>query len=571
MKIPIGGQTLEIIAGAVPGHSPPKAPEDRPWDATAAVDRLRRWASSDGSGEKEKLDWSKYSTGFAYVDSADRESFGAYHLPHHDVVDGEFVVVWRGVAAAMQRLGQTQMPASERARVHAHLARHYKQFDKPTPPAPAAAAYEVAADDSRYEFRAESGGSVDLLIYGRIFESAFADGAVGADRIARDLAAVPNATSINVKINSRGGDMFAGNAIYNALKNHPAFVTVYIDGVAASAASVVAMAGDRVVMPRNAMMMIHKPQVVVEGDDRALAAAADAVRKITAAFSTAYETKTGLEPARIMALMEAETWLTPEEAVEQGFADEIDLQHSVQARLEGSLVTVNGLAFETSAFRNVPQALLSSSASHRESSPSVPGRKTEDTMNIKELIASLRRRFGADRYPNLNKGLDAAETQIAENATAEDVAARLTTIFEGALSEAHALIAPLTAAGITTPEAVAGLLDKAKAADAYRADLIAEALASAVRAKGDKFDQAARARYERLFAAMSIDDIKALKAEWDADAKARFGGGGRQTTAQDPNATLAIGDKEADGDPAAVKAFLERTAPPYARKAAATD
>jgi len=128
---------LMIHEKAVPYEATPKAPEDRSWDADRAVMSLRKWASRDGSGEKDTIDWAKYRRGFAWYDEDNIENFGAYKLPHHEVIDGRLYVVWRGVAAAMAALmgarGGVDIPASDRRPVYNHLAKHYEQFDREPP------------------------------------------------------------------------------------------------------------------------------------------------------------------------------------------------------------------------------------------------------------------------------------------------------------------------------------------------------------------------------------------------------------------------------------------------------
>ncbi|MFA5395070.1 MAG: HK97 family phage prohead protease [Methanogenium sp.] len=130
-------KTLDIEKGVVPLHSPAKADENMKWDSTSAVNQIRKWASSDKSGDKEKIDWAKYATAFAWFDSGDKKNFGSYKLPHHDIVDGTFKVVWKGVAAAMAVLngarGGVDVPDSAKRGIYSHLARHYKQFDKEVP------------------------------------------------------------------------------------------------------------------------------------------------------------------------------------------------------------------------------------------------------------------------------------------------------------------------------------------------------------------------------------------------------------------------------------------------------
>jgi hypothetical protein len=104
------------------------------WDAAAAVDRWKKWASSDGSGDKEKIDWAKFAKCFLWFDDKAPESFGSYAFPHHDIVDGKPVTVWAGVVAAAARIDQSKgIPAGDIAKMKAHLAEHYKEFDKVAP------------------------------------------------------------------------------------------------------------------------------------------------------------------------------------------------------------------------------------------------------------------------------------------------------------------------------------------------------------------------------------------------------------------------------------------------------
>lgn len=107
------------------------------WDADAAVARVRRWASSDGSGDKDTIDWDRYARAFAWYDAEDRENFGAYKLPHHDVRDGELVVHKGGVQAAAAALqgarGGVDIPERDLEAVRRHIARHYHQWDEKAP------------------------------------------------------------------------------------------------------------------------------------------------------------------------------------------------------------------------------------------------------------------------------------------------------------------------------------------------------------------------------------------------------------------------------------------------------
>jgi len=122
--------------GVVPFESYEKD-DSSSWDGDKARKQLAKWASSDGSGDKDKIDWGKYKKGFAWFDEKNKENFGAYKLPHHYVKDGKLVTVWSGVKAAMGALlgarGGTDMPTEDRKGVYNHLAKHYKDFDKEVP------------------------------------------------------------------------------------------------------------------------------------------------------------------------------------------------------------------------------------------------------------------------------------------------------------------------------------------------------------------------------------------------------------------------------------------------------
>ena len=128
---------------------------------------------------------------------------------------------------------------------------------------------------------------------------------------------------ITVWINSPGGDVFAASEIYTMLKEYPGKVTVKIDALAASAASVIAMAGDIVAMAPTAMMMIHNPATIAFGDAKEMAQTIEILNEIKESIINAYELKTGLSRAKISRLMDEETWMNARKAKEEGFADEI--------------------------------------------------------------------------------------------------------------------------------------------------------------------------------------------------------------------------------------------------------
>jgi ATP-dependent Clp endopeptidase proteolytic subunit ClpP len=170
---------------------------------------------------------------------------------------------------------------------------------------------------------------------------------VSARDFIRQLKGV-TAKKIDLRIHSPGGDVMEGHAIYNALQRHPATITSHIDGMAASMASVVALAGETVCIAANGMMMIHNPSGGSCGgtaeDHRK---SADILDKIKSVLVSAYEQKTNLPRAEIEEMMDDETWMTAQEALDLGFVDSIGGEMKVAATAH----------FDLSGFRNAPAAL----------------------------------------------------------------------------------------------------------------------------------------------------------------------------------------------------------------------
>lgn len=199
------------------------------------------------------------------------------------------------------------------------------------------------------------GGDPEILFYGEISESSWWDDEISPKSFADDLALLGDVSNITVRINSPGGDLFAANAIYNILKNHKARVTTYVDGLAASAASIVLMAGDEIVMPRNGMIMIHNPATGVWGDAREMRKMADALDTARETMLATYEAKTGQTRDKLIGLLNSETWLTAKDAVDLGFADRVDEQMAIAASLHGKTLVVNGFSFDASKFEKIPE------------------------------------------------------------------------------------------------------------------------------------------------------------------------------------------------------------------------
>lgn len=173
---------------------------------------------------------------------------------------------------------------------------------------------------------------LELYIYGNVegdyfdwWEWEIVESETSANHFRNELAKYPDVKQINIYINSYGGSVFEGTAIYSQLKRHAAQKTVYIDGFACSVASVIAMAGDKVIMPRNTMMMIHNAWNIAIGNSTQLRKAADDLDVIMEGNRQAYLEKSNgkITEEKLIELLEAETWLTAEQCVEYGLADEL--------------------------------------------------------------------------------------------------------------------------------------------------------------------------------------------------------------------------------------------------------
>jgi len=152
---------------------------------------------------------------------------------------------------------------------------------------------------------------------------------------------------LTLRINSPGGEVFDGLAIYNALRNHRGKVTAVVDGLAASAASFIALAASEVVMSETAFLMIHNSQGLAYGDRNTMSEMVAVMSKLDGQLANIYASKSGKPAEEIAALMDAETWFTSSEAVETGLADRVDAGVAVTARA----------ALKPGAFERMPVAL----------------------------------------------------------------------------------------------------------------------------------------------------------------------------------------------------------------------
>ena len=205
-----------------------------------------------------------------------------------------------------------------------------------------------------------------LEIYGTIAEESWFDDDITPAMFREELFAGDG--DIVIWINSPGGDCIAASQIYSMLMDYKGNVTVKIDGVAASAASVIAMAGTQVLMAPTALMMIHNPMTVAFGDHMDMQKAIEMLGEVKESIINAYEIKTNLSRAKLSHLMDSETWMNANKAIELGFADDILTDEKL-------VVSVPAYAFSGRAVQN---ALLNKiTAKVKKDMPAAPEQEHE--------------------------------------------------------------------------------------------------------------------------------------------------------------------------------------------------
>lgn len=201
------------------------------------------------------------------------------------------------------------------------------------------------------DYKALSDSEAEIDIEGEIVSDPWMDTDTSASQFRDLLKQIGDAKTINLHINSPGGDVFEGVTIYNMLKQNKANIHVYVDGLAASIASVIAMAGDTISMPANSMLMIHNPWTFGQGNADDFRKLADDMDKIAESMKTSYLSKSNgkIDEDTLSDLMDQETWLTAQEAVDYGLADEV---------LEPVQMAACLTEEQAKAFKHAPKALV---------------------------------------------------------------------------------------------------------------------------------------------------------------------------------------------------------------------
>ena len=229
-----------------------------------------------------------------------------------------------------------------------------------------------------WKWRNQAGGEPEarvLELYGTIASESWFDDDITPQMFKDELFAGDG--DVVIYLNSPGGDCIAASQIYTMLMDYPGSVTIKIDGIAASAASVIAMAGTTVLMAPTSLMMIHNPMTAAFGSKDEMEKAIEMLEEVKESIINAYELRTGLSRARISHLMDSETWMNANRAIELGFAD---------GMLTDEKITAEMPAFEFSD-RAVEMALINKiTQKTRQEKPVPRGRSVDELMERLSLL-----------------------------------------------------------------------------------------------------------------------------------------------------------------------------------------
>lgn len=269
--------------------------------------------------------------------------------------------------------------------------------------------FRAAADDN---------AAPELILYGDIASETWWGDEVTPRQFTEELSALGTVPEIVVRINSGGGDVFAANAIYTRLKDNPAKITVKIDGWAASAATIVAMAGDVIEIPANGVFMVHDPSMGLLGyfNEADLVKLTDEIKVIKQSIVNGYALKTGKPADEIAAIMSAESWYDGKQAVDAGFCDKLMFEDAKNSVENTAKVVVNSVSMDLTRYEKMPVSLLNRLTAHTSggfSNTPTPKNTEKERKNMPEIkdiktVDDLKATF-----PDLTK-------QIEETATATE-------------------------------------------------------------------------------------------------------------------------------------------------------
>jgi ATP-dependent Clp protease protease subunit len=214
----------------------------------------------------------------------------------------------------------------------------------------------IVKPPASYRMLQASAASAEIFLYDVIGSGWM--GGISAEQFAQDLRALGSVRTIDLRINSDGGDVFEGRTIYTLLNEHPANIVVHVDGLAASIASLIAMAGDSIVVAEGAMMMVHNAWGLSIGNAADMRRQADLLDTVDQGLVKTYCARTGMDAKKCAGLLAAETWMTSQECVDFGFADSTTEPMQVAACVRDLVALRDGrIVTATERFRALPTNL----------------------------------------------------------------------------------------------------------------------------------------------------------------------------------------------------------------------
>lgn len=272
---------------------------------------------------------------------------------------------------------------------------------------------------------AEENAAPELILYGDIASETWWEDEVTPRQFTEELDALGAVPEIVVRINSGGGDVFAANAIYTRLKDNAAKITVKIDGWAASAATIVAMAGDVIEIPGNGVFMVHDPSMGLLGyfNEADLVKLTDEIKVIKQSIVNGYALKTGKPADEIASIMAAETWYDGKQAVEAGFCDKLMFEDAETTVENGAKIVVNSVSLDLNRYPNMTISLLNRLTARTPGgfsntiTQNTPKRSEESMDGIKDIktVDGLKAAF-----PDLTKQIEDAAVD-AERKRIQDI------------------------------------------------------------------------------------------------------------------------------------------------------
>ena len=268
--------------------------------------------------------------------------------------------------------------------------------------------------------------SAELILYGSIGSDEYWDD-ISDKAFKQDIENLGDVENITLHINSPGGSVFSAVAIANTLKNHKAKITANIDGLAASAATIITSACDTVKMPKNALFMVHNPITFAYGNNQDMQKTLEMLNKVKNSIIETYLNKTKTDKETLSELMDNETWMSAEEAKEYGFVDEI-LDEGVEKEVIENKLIINNMAFDISRFKNFKEKknqdprVINVSVNSTES-PEKIADKFRDILNLTEnqkneggnmTLEELKNKFPELYNQIFNEGEEAGVTKERE-------------------------------------------------------------------------------------------------------------------------------------------------------------